>query len=96
MMNAAMTAEAIGRLKFNPPSATGLLRKSPTVAPSGRERINAAQKRKTLEMLVQKYAAARTANPPANINAPYSYPVLSAIQSPSAVPSVCENVIATQ
>ena len=40
---AANTAEASGRLKSSPPLATGLSRKSPTVAPSGRVRMNAAQ-----------------------------------------------------
>ena len=52
-MNAAMTAEAIGRLKASPPSLTGLSRKSPTVAPSGRDRMKAAQNRNTRETLVQ-------------------------------------------
>jgi hypothetical protein len=53
-MNAPMIAEAIGRLKFKPPLAIGLSRKSPTVAPSGRVRMNAAQNRNTCEMLVVK------------------------------------------
>src|ERR1700679_2986053 len=39
----AMTAEASGRLQARPPSLTGLSRKSPTVAPSGRVRMNAVQ-----------------------------------------------------
>ena len=43
MMNAAMTAEASGRLSASPPSLTGLSRKSPTVAPSGRLKMKAAQ-----------------------------------------------------
>jgi hypothetical protein len=38
-INAAMTAEASGRLKASPPWLTGLSRKSPTVAPSGRVKI---------------------------------------------------------
>ncbi len=46
-MNAAITAEAIGRLNASPPSLTGLSRKSPTVAPSGRDRMKAAQNRNT-------------------------------------------------
>ena len=54
MMKPAMTAEAIGRLNASPPSLTGLSRKSPTVAPSGRERIKAAQNKKTQETCVQK------------------------------------------
>ncbi len=37
-----------------------------------------------------------TAKPAPKMNAPCSYPVRSASQSPSAVPSVCENVIASQ
>jgi hypothetical protein len=49
MMKAPMTADAIGRLKARPPLLTGLSRKSPTVAPSGRVRMNAAQNRKTLD-----------------------------------------------
>ena len=53
-MNTAMTAEAIGRLSAMPPSLRGLSRKSPTVAPSGRVRMKAAQNRKTRETLVQK------------------------------------------
>lgn len=52
-MKAAITAEASGRLRFNPPSATGLSRKSPTVAPSGRVRMNAAQKSVTRETEVR-------------------------------------------
>ena len=46
-MNAAMMAEAIGRLKAKPPSWIGLSKKSPTVAPSGRVRMKAAQNRPT-------------------------------------------------
>ena len=42
-MTTASTAEASVRLHSSPPSATGLSRKSPTVAPSGRVRMNAAQ-----------------------------------------------------
>ena len=47
MMTTASTAEASGRLSSSPPLATGLSRKSPTVAPSGRVRMNAAQNRQT-------------------------------------------------
>ena len=54
MMNAAITADAMGRLKARPPSLTGLSRKSPTVAPSGLVRIKAAQNKKTRDVLVQK------------------------------------------
>ena len=53
-MNAAMIADAIGRLNANPPSPTGLSRKSPTEAPSGRVRMKAAQNKKTREILVKK------------------------------------------
>ena len=42
----ASTADAIARLRLRPPLATGLSRKSPTVAPSGRVRMNAAQNRR--------------------------------------------------
>jgi hypothetical protein len=54
MMKIAMAADASGRFKANPPSLTGLSRKSPTVAPSGRDRIKAAQNRKTRETCVKK------------------------------------------
>ena len=54
IMNAAMIAEAIGRLNARPPSLTGLSRKSPTEAPSGRVRMKAAQNKKTREILVKK------------------------------------------
>ena len=54
IMNAAMIAEAIGRLNASPPSLTGLSRKSPTEAPSGRVRMKAAQNKKTREILVKK------------------------------------------
>ena len=72
MMNVAITADAMGRLKARPPSLTGLSRKSPTVAPSGLVRIKAAQNKKTRDVLVQKKAAARTANPAAKSSAPPS------------------------
>ena len=36
IMKTPMIADAIGRLNANPPSLTGLSRKSPTEAPSGR------------------------------------------------------------
>ena len=54
MMKAAITAEAKGRLSASPPSRCGLSRKSPTVAPSGRVRMNAAQNSATREIEVQK------------------------------------------
>ena len=44
-----MNREASGRLKARPPWPTGLSRKSPTVAPSGRVRMNAVQNNVTLE-----------------------------------------------
>jgi hypothetical protein len=48
--------------------------------------------------LVQKKAAASTANAAANTSAPPSYPrpVSSAVQSPRAVPNVWDSVMATQ
>ena len=52
-MNAAITTEARSRLKASPPAWTGLSRRSPTVAPNGRVRTNAAQNKKTREMLVE-------------------------------------------
>src|SRR5512135_1586062 len=51
-MKAARIAEASGRLKSSPPSSCGLSRKSPTVAPSGRVRMNAAQNNSTRETSV--------------------------------------------
>ena len=62
MMNTAMTALAMGRLSASPPSFSGLSRKSPTVAPSGRVWMKAAQNSRTRDRLVQKYAAAMIAS----------------------------------
>ena len=53
MIKAPMTADAIGRLNANPPSLTGLSRKSPTVAPSGRVKMKAAQNNRTRDVLVK-------------------------------------------
>ena len=53
IMMAARTAEAIGRLKARPPWSSGLSRKSPKVAPSGRVRMNAAQNKRTRDTSVQ-------------------------------------------
>jgi len=64
-----MTAEAIGLLDASPPSATGLSKKSPTVAPRGRVRMNAIQKSHARDKLVQKYAAAVRASPARKISA---------------------------
>ena len=54
MITIASTAEASGRLKLRPPLSSGLSRKSPTVAPSGRVRMNAAQNSTTRLTLVAK------------------------------------------
>ena len=70
MMNTAITADAIGRLNARPPSCTGLSSRSPTVAPSGRVRMKAAQNRRTFETLDQKYNPAITARPAVKTNAP--------------------------
>ena len=51
---AAITRDASGRLSAMPPWSTGLSRKSPTVAPSGRVSTNAAQNSTTRDTLVQK------------------------------------------
>ena len=68
---AANTAEATGRLKFSPPLAIGLSRKSPTVAPSGRVRMKAAQNKATRLILVVKYSKATKAiSPPNNVAPP--------------------------
>src|SRR5215475_3381585 len=53
-INAAMIADASGRLKFNPPSLTGLSKKSPRVAPNGLVSMKAAQNSSTRERLVHK------------------------------------------
>src|SRR5207244_3521109 len=53
-MTTARTAEASGRLHSRPPLSSGLSRKSPTVAPRGRVRMNAAQNRKTWLIRVVK------------------------------------------
>ena len=98
MMAAASTAVAMGRLSASPPSLTGLSRKSPKVAPNGRVSMKAAQNRTTREIRVRKYSAAINARAAPKTSAPprYPSPVSSAIQSPRAVPSVCENVIVAQ
>ncbi len=51
-MKAAMTSEETMRLRFSPPSASGLVSRSPNVAPSGRVRMKAAQNSRVREMLV--------------------------------------------
>jgi hypothetical protein len=53
IMKAAITADAMGRLRANPPWSTGLSRKSPIVAPRGRVKMNAAQNSSTRDTLVQ-------------------------------------------
>ena len=53
MMKTAMITDAMGRLIFMPPSETGLSRKSPAVAPSGRVRMKAVQNSSTWEILVK-------------------------------------------
>lgn len=53
-MSATMIAVAIGRLNAIPPSSTGLSKKSPMVAPSGRVRMNANQKSHARDKEVQK------------------------------------------
>ena len=78
---------------------TGLSRKSPTVAPSGLVRMNALQNSSVRETLVKKYGATdqhqrRTEHQRAAFVA--EAVEKSAIQSPSAVPRVCENRIAVQ
>ena len=45
--------ELVRRLSDSPPLSTGLSRKSPTVAPSGRVRMNAAQNSSTRDRLLQ-------------------------------------------
>ena len=90
MMKIASTADTGGQLQLSPPSLTGLSRKSPTVAPSGRVRMNAVQNNATRDAFVQTESAATTASAVRKISAPPPYHMspVSAIQSPSAVPSV--------
>src|SRR5713226_2617309 len=53
IIKASKAAEAEYLLNAKPPALSGLSRKSPTTAPRGRVRINAAQNNKVLEMFVQ-------------------------------------------
>lgn len=69
-MNTASTADAAYRLSAIPPLESGLSRKSPTVAPSGRARMKAAQNKNVRDMFVQKYAAATIASAAPNTTAP--------------------------
>ena len=101
MMTTASTDEASGRLtRAHRPS--GLSRKSPTVAPSGRVRMNAAQNRQTRLTLVREIEDRQDRQPGAEYQraaasqAPAAGSELSAVQSPSAVPSVWEKVIVIQ
>lgn len=89
-MNPIRTADAEYLLNSKPPLAIGLSRKSPSTAPSGLVRINAAQKRTALEMLVQKLSTTTVRRSAANIMIPIPYPkpAVSAVQSPKAVPNV--------
>src|SRR5580658_7743049 len=61
---------ASGRLRARPPAFAGLSRKSPTVAPSGRVRMKAAQNSVTRDTSVRRYRTTMTASPPANTSAP--------------------------
>ena len=53
-MKAINTADAEKRLKFKPPAVMGLSRKSPTTAPKGRVRMNAAQNNAVRDMAVRQ------------------------------------------
>ena len=92
----AITAEASGRLKLRPPALTGLSRKSPRVAPSGRVRIRPPRraKRARIRPEVRRGDTARACRK--DKRASFIPSPVSAIQSPSAVPSVCEKVMAAQ
>ena len=52
-MMPAMTSDAVMRLSASPPCETGLSSRSPTVAPSGRVRMKAAQNSRVCDRLVQ-------------------------------------------
>jgi hypothetical protein len=54
IMTAASEADAVYRLSASPPWSSGLSRKSPTVAPSGRVSTKAVQNRTVRETLVRK------------------------------------------
>jgi len=97
MIATASTAEASERLSASPPLSSGLSRKSPTVAPrrSGEDERRPEQQhvahlrreiddRKDRQGRAEHQRATRIASP------------ASAIQSPSAVPSVCEKVMVIQ
>src|SRR6266566_2822677 len=83
-MHAAMTSDEVMRLSPRPPSGRDLVRVSPRVAPRGRVRTYAAQKITLFWIGVKKCAAAPRANP---------RPELVATKSPSAVPSVREDLV---
>ena len=54
IMTTAMIAVAAGRDTLSPPCTKGLSKKSPTVAPSGLVRMNAAQNSATRYRLLAK------------------------------------------
>jgi hypothetical protein len=60
--------------------------------------MKAAQNSMVRDTPVRKYSPATTTSPAPNTKAPplYPSPPVSARKSPSAVPSVCENMIVAQ
>jgi hypothetical protein len=94
----AISEDELMRLRSSPPFAWGFVSRSPSVAPSGRVRMNASQNNKVWDRLVVKLAAATRVNAPAKTSTPPSFPSpeSSVIKSPRAVPSVFEKRIAVQ
>src|SRR4051812_23706945 len=71
---AAMTSDEVTRLKPSPPWGADFVSVSPSVAPRGRVRTYAAQKRIERGIFVKKYPAATRTIRPAKTSAPFSKP----------------------
>ncbi len=97
-MTSASTPEIVMSSMPRPPEATGLSSELARVAPSGRVRTNAVQNSIGLETRVRSWRAVTTTSATRMRSALplYPSPLLSAIQSPNAVPSVWENMTVAQ
>ena len=73
VMNSSSAADAAYRLNARPPASSGLSRKSPTTAPSGRVRMKAAQNNAVRERRVREYRATMTASKAVKTSAPPRY-----------------------
>src|SRR5258707_401256 len=71
---AVMTRVEVNRPRARPPSSRGFVSVSPSVAPRGRVKTYAAQKRRFAGTRVTKWATAMSAMSPANTSAPSSNP----------------------